>query len=81
MRKRRGAPDFLLLLTVLILLSIGLVMVFSASAYFAGDPEGPFKDPFYFFKRQLFGRLLGIAAMLSMMHYDYDNLKKWAGLM
>ncbi|KAF1084862.1 Lipid II flippase FtsW [Sporotomaculum syntrophicum] len=81
MRMRRGAPDFILFLTVLILLSIGLVMVFSASAYFAGDPEGPFKDPFHFFKRQLFGAALGILAMLFMMKYDYRNLKKWVGPM
>jgi len=81
MRLRRGAPDFLLFLTVLILLSIGLVMVFSASAYFAGDPEGPFKDPFHFFKRQLVGAALGIGVMIFMMNYDYRNLKRWVGLM
>ncbi len=78
---RKRSPDFVLFLTVLVLLSIGLVMVFSSSAYFAGDPEGPFRDPFHFFKRQLFGALLGIAAMFIMMNYDYWRLKRWAGLM
>ncbi|WP_347488333.1 putative lipid II flippase FtsW [Desulfoscipio sp. XC116] len=81
MRMRRGAPDFIMFLTVLMLLSIGLVMVFSASAYFAGDPEGPFRDPFHFFKRQLFGAALGIGVMLFMMNYDYHRLKRWVGLM
>lgn len=80
MRKRR-ATDFVLFLTVLILLGIGLVMVFSASVYFAGDPEGPFKNPFYFFKQQLFGAFLGLGAMLFMMNYDYWRLKRWVGLM
>ncbi|AGL02981.1 putative lipid II flippase FtsW [Desulfoscipio gibsoniae] len=81
MRTRKGAPDFILFLTVLILLSIGLVMVFSASAYFAGDPEGPFGDPFHFFKRQLFGAALGIGVMLLMMNYDYQRLRRWVGPM
>lgn len=81
MRMRRRATDFVLFLTVLTLLSTGLVMVFSASAYFAGDPEGPFKDPFHFFKRQLFGAVLGIGAMFFMMNYDYWRLKRWVGLM
>ena len=81
MRARKKAFDFVMFLTVLVLLSIGLVMVFSASAYFAGDPEGPFKDPFHFFKRQLFGALLGIAAMFFMINYDYWRLKRWVGPM
>jgi len=81
MRMRKRSPDFVLFLTVLVLLSIGLVMVFSASAYYAGDPEGPFRDPFHFFKRQLFGALLGMTAMFIMMNYDYWRLKRWVGLM
>lgn len=81
MRMRKRPFDFVLFLTVLVLLSIGLVMVFSASAYFAGDPEGPFNDPFHFFKRQLFGALLGIVAMFVMVNYDYWRLKRWVGPM
>lgn len=81
MRTRKRAFDFVLFLTVLVLLSIGLVMVFSASAYFAGDPEGPFKDPFHFFKRQLFGACLGIGVMFFMINYDYRQLKRWTGMM
>ena len=81
MRMRRGSTDFVFFLTVLMLLCIGLVMVFSASSYFAGDPAGPFKDPFHFFKRQLVGAVLGIVAMWFMMNYDYWKLKRWVGLM
>jgi len=81
MRTRKKAFDFVMFLTVMVLLSIGLVMVFSASAYFAGDPDGPFKDPFHFFKRQLFGALLGIVVMFFMINYDYWRLKRWVGLM
>ena len=50
--KRNRPPDFLLFLSVMMLLSIGLIMVFSSSYYFAMDP--PFNDKFYFFKSSLF---------------------------
>lgn len=80
MRMRRRAPDFIMFLTVLILLAIGLVMVFSSSAYFAGDPEG-FHDPFHFLKKQLLGAVLGIVVMFYMMNYDYYRLKRWVGVM
>lgn len=80
MRVKR-APDFVLFLVILTLLVIGLVMVFSSSAYFAGDPDGPFHDPFYFFKRQFLWAILGLSAMFIMMNYDYQRLKKRAGLL
>ncbi|MCL2337376.1 MAG: putative lipid II flippase FtsW [Firmicutes bacterium] len=81
MRTSKKAFDFVLFLTVLVLLSTGLIMVFSASAYFAADPAGPFKDPFYFLKSQLVGAGLGLGAMFFMINYDYRRLKGWVGLM
>lgn len=81
MRVRKRAPDFILFLTILMLLGIGLVMIFSSSAYFAGDPEGLFQDPFYFFKRQLIWALLGLSAMFIMMNYDYTRLKRHVRLL
>jgi len=81
MRVRKRAPDFVLFLSVLMLLGIGLVMVFSSSAYYAGDPEGPFHDPFHFFKRQFVWAILGLSAMFVMMNYDYTRLKKYVGLL
>lgn len=78
---QKKAPDFMLFTVILILLSIGLIMVFSSSAYFAGDPEGPFKDPFHFFKRQLAYAVLGLALMYVMMNYDYWRLKRWVGVL
>lgn len=81
MRVRKRAPDFVLFLSILMLLGIGLVMVFSSSAYYAGDPEGPFQDPFYFFKKQFVWAVLGLSAMFVMMNYDYTRLRKHTGLL
>ncbi len=51
MKLKKGSPDFLIFLTVLLLLSIGIVMVFSASQYVAFYQ---YKDSFYFLRRQIF---------------------------
>ncbi|MCL4440110.1 MAG: stage V sporulation protein E [Firmicutes bacterium] len=76
MRLKKRPPDFVLFLTVLILLSIGLIMVFSSSEYATMVRYG---DSFYFFKRQLLWALLGLAAMFFMMNFDYYRLKRWVG--
>jgi cell division protein FtsW len=81
MRAGKRAPDFVLFLSILMLLGMGLVMVFSSSAYYAGDPEGPFHDPFYFFKKQFLWALLGLSAMFVMMNFEYTRLKKHVGLL
>jgi cell division protein FtsW len=69
------APDFLLFLTVLMLLSIGLVMILSASEYSTLVRYG---DSFYFFKRQLLWALIGLTAMFLVMNWDYWHLRRWA---
>ncbi|MEW6424855.1 MAG: putative lipid II flippase FtsW [Bacillota bacterium] len=73
----RRPPDFILFITVLALLSIGVIMVFSSTLWFATLP--PFNDTFFFVRRQLIWALIGLAAMFIMMNYDYWRLKKWAG--
>ncbi len=76
MRLKKRPPDFVLFLTVLMLLCVGLVMVFSASQYVTMVRYG---DSFYFFKRQLLWALLGLGAMVFMMNFNYNNLKRWIG--
>ncbi|MEW5897789.1 MAG: putative lipid II flippase FtsW [Bacillota bacterium] len=73
----RRPPDFILFLTVLVLLSVGVTMVFSSTLWFATLP--PFNDTFFFVRRQLIWAFIGLAAMVIMMNYDYWRLKKWAG--
>ena len=56
-----------------VLLSAGVVMVYSASAIVAADR---FRDPYFFLKKQLFWALLGSVAMLVAVRVDYRHLEK-----
>lgn len=75
MRERRQAPDFILFLVVLLLLTVGIIMVFSSSYVFAQTVKG---DGAYFLKRQLLWALLGIAGMTAVMKIDYNIYKRWS---
>lgn len=75
MRKSARAPDFLLFLTVLMLLSMGLVMILSASEY---TTLVSYNDSFYFFKRQLLWALIGLSLMFLVMNWDYWNWRRYA---
>jgi cell division protein FtsW len=57
----------------MVLLSAGVVMVYSASAIVAADR---FHDPYFFLKKQLFWALLGAGAMLAAARVDYRYLEK-----
>src|ERR671918_2309222 len=57
-----------------VLLSAGVVMVYSASAIVAADR---FQDPYFFLKKQLFWALLGSVAMLVAIRVDYRKLERW----
>lgn len=68
-----GSFDLPFFLLVLVILTIGLVMLFSASytdAYY--NRHG---DSAYYFKRQLIFAVLGIAAMLGVSKIKYDYFK------
>jgi len=67
--------DPLLLGAVLLLAMLGVVMVYSASAVYAGARLG---DGLWFFKRQLAGAGLGILALLAAMRIGYRRLEKLA---
>lgn len=76
MRLKRRSPDFILFLTVLMLLSIGIVMVFSASQYVTIIR---YQNAFYFFERQMLWALIGVTAMIVMMNFEYFKIKRWIG--
>jgi cell division protein FtsW len=67
--------DPLLLAAVLLLLTSGVVMVYSASAVYAGARLG---DPLWFFKRQAIGALVGLAVLLSLLKLGYRRLEALA---
>src|SRR5512132_3289264 len=70
---RKLAPDIWLFGVAVVLLSAGVVMVYSASAIVAADR---FHDPYFFLKKQLFWALLGAGAMLAAARLDYRRLEK-----
>ena len=71
---RKVAPDMWLFGAAVMLLSAGVVMVYSASAIVAADR---FHDPYFFLKKQLFWALLGSIAMLVAVRVDYRKLERF----
>ncbi len=68
-----GSFDLPFLLLVIVILTFGLVMLFSASytyAYYKNDG-----DSAYYFKRQLIFAVLGVIAMLAVSKVKYDYFK------
>lgn len=78
MVKTRSAPDIWLLISILLILFIGLMMVYSASAVLAFHEFG---DKFYFLKRQSIFAGLGLLSMFFMMNMNYSVWKKWAPIL
>src|SRR5919206_978911 len=70
---RKATPDFVLFAVTLILVSTGVVMIYSASAIVAADR---FRDPYFFLKRQVFWAALGCGALWVALRTDYRRLEK-----
>lgn len=66
--------DFTLLITILLLLSIGLIMVLSASSPSALAESG---NSYSYFSKQLLFAILGIVAMLFISKIDYRFYQKF----
>ncbi|MBI4635808.1 MAG: putative lipid II flippase FtsW [Candidatus Rokubacteria bacterium] len=69
---RKLTPDMWLFGVALVLLSIGVVMVYSASAIVAADR---FRDPHFFLKKQVFWALLGCGCLWAALRVDYRRLE------
>ena len=77
-RERRAEVlryDPVLLAAVLLLLTLGVVMVYSASAVYAGARLG---DGLWFFKRQAAGAVIGLVALLAAIKIGYRRLEPLA---
>lgn len=74
MNRRRQAFDYTLLAVALILVSWGLVMVYSASAIWAEQKLG---QSLYFFKRQLLWATISLGAMALLSRFNYNRLREW----
>ncbi len=66
--------DFPLLVVILLLLTIGLIMVLSASSPSALSESG---DSYKYFSKQLLFAILGIVAMIAISKIDYRFYKKF----
>ncbi len=70
--------DLVLFLTVLALTAVGVVMVYSSSAFIASlNPA--FGSSYFFLRKHLFALGLGLLVMILAMRRDYHVWKHWAG--
>ena len=69
--------DFGMLITIIILLCAGIVMVASASSYYA---LSNYENSNYFLVRQLVFGIVGFIVMLIISKIDYKNYKRWGYL-
>lgn len=73
--KKKHGYDLTLILTILVLVVVGLVLLYSTSAY---NGRVKFDDSFYYLKKQLFATALGLAGMYLTACIDYH---KWQRLL
>ncbi len=71
----KGGFDVIFLLIVCVLLTIGVVMMFSASYISAQDKYG---DPYFFLKRQAIFAAGGVVAMLLISKVNHNVFRKFA---
>ena len=72
-RRRKRSPDLMFLSTLLLILSFGMVMLFSASYYVAMTDIG---NQFHFIKRQAIFGTIGLTAMFFVTYViDYNLLR------
>lgn len=69
--------DYVLLTALLLLVVVGLVILYSTSAY---NGEVKFHDSFYYLKKQAFATVLGIVGMFVIAKMDYHWWRRLAVL-
>jgi cell division protein FtsW len=77
LKGKAGPVDVTLALTVIFLLTIGIIMVFSSSYY---ESFYRHNDYYFFIKKQAMWGVLGIFAMMFFMNFPYWNLSKLSKL-
>ena len=74
-RRKMGDIDYGIFYTVVILLAIGVIMVYSASSYFAMIHDKNHNSAAFLIK-QAFSAVLGVGMMFVVVNIDYHKLKK-----
>lgn len=77
LQRKMGSIDFFLFCVIMLLVAIGVVMVYSASSYFAFYKHS---DDMHFLKRQGVWAMLGVASMIFTINIDYHKYKRYTGL-
>lgn len=70
-KNKRG--DYLLIIAVITLASLGATFIYSASRYSA---LSTYNDEYYFVKKQVMGIVIGLITMFCACFFDYKRLKK-----
>lgn len=70
-----GASDRILFGVVGVLTLLGVLMIASAGIVYA---DVRFDDPYFFFKRQMIGVVLGFIGLFVFSYIDYHLYRKWA---
>jgi len=79
-KPKMGSFDFVLFSALMMLVTFGIVMVFSASSYTCAlDPK--INDSMYYLKRQSLWALISISVMIYMIRFDYHKIKKYTGIL
>lgn len=74
----KGGFDIIFLLLVCVLLTIGVVMMFSASYISAKNSASSNYDPYYYLKRQALFAVIGIVAMLVISKINHNVFRRLA---
>ena len=73
-KTKKHSADWWLFFSVCALSGLGIIMVFSASSYFA--QFSPYYDSFYFVKKQLINLAIGFVGMFFLFRIPLELLKK-----
>lgn len=71
---KKARYDFTILIVTIVLCAFGLVMIFSASFYYAQQEYG---DGLFFVKKQLIGFAVGVPLMIVAANFDYKRLERF----
>lgn len=78
-KTKMGEADFILFATIMLLLAIGLVMVYSASSWTSNIHNNG--DDMYYLKRQAMWAGMGLASMCITMSFDYHRVRRFTKLL
>lgn len=76
-KKNWSNADFIMFSTIMLLIAIGIIMVFSASSYSTGHSKSFNYDYMYFLKKQALWAVIGTVAMFFTINFDYHKLRKF----